>query len=76
MQGNSVRGRPALGDRPLTAAERKSRSRSARALVPLTIDVPVEVHKDFRALADAENKSQAEFLRLLLEQYIAKAARL
>lgn len=67
-------GRPTLGPHPMTASERKARSRQVvrPEVVQLNVEVAAEVRDTLRKLADKLEVSQAEVVAEALRQYAAR----
>lgn len=67
-------GRPTVGPHPLTASERKARSRKVVRpdVVQLNVEVAAEVRDTLRDLAGRLGKSQAEVVADALRRYAAR----
>ena len=66
-------GRPPLGPHPMTAGERKKRSRQVRPdTVQLNVEVAAEVRDTLRELAKKLNLKQAEVVAEALRRYAAR----
>lgn len=67
-------GRPPVGKHPMTAAERKARSRQVvrAGTVQLNVEVAAEVRDELRALAERLGKSQAEVVAAAIQRYAAR----
>lgn len=67
-------GRPTLGKHPMSAAERKARSRQVvrAGTVQINVEVAAEVRDELRALADRLGKSQAEVVAAAIQRYAAR----
>lgn len=68
-------GRPPLGPHPMTGAERKARSRSARKVAQLNVEIPAEVREALRELAEQTGRTQAELLVAAVTEYVARQSR-
>jgi hypothetical protein len=73
------RGRPSIGHAPMTAAERKRRSRALqvkratqnhqlRLPKALSVEIDASLHQRFRMYCEAHGYTQAQGLELLLQQ--------
>lgn len=66
-------GRPPLGPHPMTAGERKKRSRQVRPdTVQLNVEVATEVRDTLRELAKKLKLKQAEVVAEALRRYAAR----
>lgn len=67
-------GRPTLGKHPMSAAERKLRSRQVVRVgtVQLNVEVAAEVRDELRALAERLGVSQAEVVAAAIQRYAAR----
>lgn len=64
-------GRPPLGQHAMSDADRKARSRSARKVAQLNVEVPVAVRKAVQELADRTGRTQAEVIAAAIAAYLA-----
>lgn len=67
-------GRPTIGKHPMSAAERKARSRQVvrAGTVQLNVEVAADVRDELRALAERLDVSQAEVVARAIRQYAAR----
>ncbi len=67
-------GRPPIGQHPMTAGERRARSRQVVRpdTVQLNVEVPAEVRDTLRELADKLETTQAEVVAEALRRYAAR----
>lgn len=55
----------------MSDADRKARSRSARKVAQLNVEVPVAVRKAVQELADRTDRTQAEVIAAAIAAYLA-----
>lgn len=55
----------------MSDADRKARSRSARKVAQLNVEVPVVVRKAVQELADRTDRTQAEVIAAAIAAYLA-----
>lgn len=67
-------GRPPLGTHPMTAGERRARSRQVvrPAVVQINVEVAAEVRDTLREMADKLELTQAEVVAEALRRYAAR----
>ena len=67
-------GRPKLGKHPMTAGERRARSRQVvrPAVVQINVEVDVGVRDTLRELAEKLERTQAEVVAEALRRYAAR----
>ena len=67
-------GRPPLGKHPMTAGERRARSRQVvrPAVVQINVEVAAEVRDTLREMADKLELTQAEVVAEALRRYAAR----
>lgn len=65
-----TRGRPPLNQHAMSDADRKVRSRSARKLAQLNVEVPVAVRDAVRELAKATDRTQGQVLAAAIQAYL------
>ena len=70
LQTVTSRGRPPLGQHAMPEAIRKAKSRTARQVAQLNVDVPVAVRDAVRELAQATDRTQAEILAAAIAAYL------
>lgn len=63
-------GRPSLGPHAMSPADRKARSRSARKLAQLNVEVPAEVRQAVQELADRTARTQADVILAAIQTYL------
>lgn len=63
-------GRPPLGQHAMSDADRKARSRTARKLAQLNVEVPAEVRKAVQDLADRTDRTQADVILAAIQAYL------
>ena len=63
-------GRPPLGPHPMPADVRKARSRAARQVEQLNVEVPAQVREAVKELADATGRTQAQVIAAAIAAYV------
>ena len=70
LQTVTSRGRPPLGQHAMPDAARKARSRKAREVAQLNVEVPAEVREAVRALAEKTKRTQADVILAAIQAYL------
>lgn len=70
LQNVTRPGRPTIGTHPMSTGERKARSRSARKLAQLNVEIPAEVRAAVQELADRTARTQTEVITAAIQAYL------
>lgn len=70
LQTVTSRGRPPLGQHAMPEAVRKAKSRTARQVAQLNVEIPVAVRDAVRDLAEVTGKTQADVILAAIQTYL------